>query len=102
MMKITKQINRFLALILAGLLATSSAALAEKPPWAGDKGKGGKPEQQDKHQGHEGRDDDYSGQRHGDDGRTHVYFNDNHRHVVHEYYAEQYRSGKCPPGLAKK
>jgi Ni/Co efflux regulator RcnB len=102
MLKTTKQINRILALSLAGLLATSSTALAEKPSWAGDQGKGGKHEQQDKHQSHEGGDDGYSGQHHGDDGKTSVYFNDNHRNVVHDYYAEQYRSGKCPPGLAKK
>ncbi len=100
MQKITRPVNRFLALIIAGLLAAPSTALAEKPSWDGDKGKGVKHEQQDKHQSHEGRDD--GSQRHGDDGRATVYFNDNHRNVVHDYYAEQYRSGKCPPGLAKK
>lgn len=102
MLKITKQINRILALILAGLLATSTTALAEKPAWAGDHGKGGKPEQQGKHQSQEGGAGGPSAQRHGDAGKTSVYFNDNHRNVVHDYYAEQYRAGKCPPGLAKK
>jgi len=102
MQKFSKPVNRFLALIIAGVLATPSIAQAEKPSWAGDKGKSGKHEQQDKRQGQEGRDDGYAGQRHGDDGRTKAYFNDNHRNVIHDYYAEQYRSGKCPPGLAKK
>ena len=102
MRKITRQINRILALILAGLLATSSTALAEKPPWAGGQGKGGKPEQQDQQQSHEVGKGGSADQRHGDAGRTNVYFNDNHRNVVHDYYAEQYRSGRCPPGLAKK
>ena len=102
MQKLTRPINRFLALIIAGLLAAPGTALAEKPSWAGDKGKSGKHEQQDKHQSQEGRDDGYAGQHHGDDGRANVYFNDNHRYVIHDYYAEQYRSGKCPPGLAKK
>lgn len=102
MQKITRPMNRFLALIIAGLLAAPSTALAEKPAWVGDKGKDEKHDQQDKHPSHEGRDDGYAGQRHGDVGRITVYFNDNHRNVVHDYYAEQYRSGKCPPGLAKK
>ena len=31
-----------------------------------------------------------------------VHFQDNHRTVVREYYVEQYRTGRCPPGLAKK
>lgn len=30
------------------------------------------------------------------------HFKDEHRHVVREYYSEQYRAGRCPPGLAKK
>lgn len=29
-------------------------------------------------------------------------FNDSHRSLVIEYYGEQARSGRCPPGLAKK
>lgn len=31
-----------------------------------------------------------------------VHFQDNQRTVVREYYVEQYRTGRCPPGLAKK
>ena len=31
-----------------------------------------------------------------------VHFQDNHHTVVREYYVEQYRTGRCPPGLAKK
>ena len=102
MLKITRQINRIIVLILTGLLAISSTALAEKPSWAGDQVKGGKPEQQDKHKSHEVHDNGYSDQHYGTDGRTKVYFNDNQRNIVHDYYAEQYRSGKCPAGLAKK
>ena len=30
------------------------------------------------------------------------YFEDRHRTVIREYYATDYRSGHCPPGLAKK
>jgi hypothetical protein len=31
-----------------------------------------------------------------------VYFDDRRRAVVRDYFGEQVRSGKCPPGLAKK
>ena len=43
-----------------------------------------------------------------DDGRHHDrkdrgrHFSDGDRMIVHEYYEEQFRRGKCPPGLAKK
>lgn len=89
MQKLAKQINRTFALFLAGLLATSGMALAAKPPWAGGEGKDGKKEQQESHESR-------------DDQRANVYFNDQHRGAVRDYYTERYRSGKCPPGLAKK
>ncbi|SFN82040.1 hypothetical protein SAMN05660284_02335 [Formivibrio citricus] len=83
--------GKFLALLVAGLFA-AGAAQADKPSWAGEKpGKGA-----EKHKGKEGaRDKEY---RSG--GRAH--FEDRHRLVVREYYADRYRAGRCPPGLAKK
>ena len=30
------------------------------------------------------------------------HFEDRHRGVVRDYYGEQFRGGRCPPGLAKK
>lgn len=30
------------------------------------------------------------------------HFADDHRTIVHEYYRESWRSGRCPPGLAKR
>ena len=60
----------------------AAPAFAEKPEWAGEKGKG---HNKNKHQ------------------EVHkVYFNDSHRGYVTSYYQEEYRGGKCPPGLAKK
>jgi len=69
------------ALALGVALALGSApALAEKPDWAGEKGKGhGKGKQKDV--------------KHFDDGR---------RGYVRTYYEEEFRGGRCPPGLAKK
>jgi len=78
------------ALALVFALA-AGPALAEKPDWAGEKGAKGKG---NKH------DEDRQGSQGSNAGVRH--FNDQHRVVVREYYGEQYKSGRCPPGLAKK
>ena len=102
MQQITLQKNRILALAIAGILATAAPAMAEKPSWAGGGKKGDKHEQKDKR----GSQEDY--ERHHDyrDGdstrRSTVYFGEHHWIVINNYYTEQYRSGHCPPGLAKK
>ena len=102
MQQITLQKNRILALAIAGILATAAPAMAEKPSWTGGGKKGDKHEQKDKR----GSQEDY--ERHHDyrDGdstrRSTVYFGEHHRTVIKNYYTEQYRSGHCPPGLAKK
>jgi Ni/Co efflux regulator RcnB len=97
MQQIILRKNRILALLVAGTLACASPALAEKPAWAGGGGKGGKHEQKDRHDG------DRSSHHHdGDDVHVNVYFGDQHRQVIRNYYVEEYRSGHCPPGLAKK
>jgi len=96
MQRIIRQKNRILTLAIAGILATATPALAEKPSWAGGGKKSDKHEQSDRH---ESRDD------HGDSrqGMTpNVFFGDRQRTVVRSYYTEQFRSGHCPPGLAKK
>ncbi|MEW6521623.1 MAG: RcnB family protein [Thermodesulfobacteriota bacterium] len=99
-MQYKRRKNRILALALAGILATAAPALAEKPSWAGGGKKDTKHEQGKKHESgkkesHKGH-DDYQG------GGSHIYFGDQHRTVIRSYYSEQYRSGHCPPGLAKK
>jgi Ni/Co efflux regulator RcnB len=74
----------FIALCLAGALASPGSAFADKPSWAGS-GKNGKQE--------------------NDDRKTSVgasYFNDDSRRIISDYYGTQMRSGKCPPGLARK
>ncbi len=60
-------------LALALAFAAASAAASAQPPHAKGHGKG-----KDKH------------------------FAKEHRDYVREYYAEEFRSGNCPPGLAKK
>ena len=40
--------------------------------------------------------------KHLSDSRVSIYFGDHHRDVIRQYYSDSYRSGHCPPGLAKK
>ncbi|MCK9296902.1 MAG: RcnB family protein [Desulfobulbaceae bacterium] len=107
MRKISMRKSSILVLALAGILATTGTALAEKPSWAGNGNKGGKHEQserQDRHEDsnrqHDDRRSDDRG-RDGDGGRRNTYFGDQHRNVIRGYYTEQYRSGHCPPGLVR-
>lgn len=79
-----------MAVVVGGMLA-AGPAMAEKPDWAGS-GKGGKSATQ------KGAQKD-RGYRSAGESR---HFADQHRVVVREYYTEQFRGGRCPPGLAKK
>jgi len=76
-------------------------ALADKPAW-NSHGKADKHQRQQE-QHHDRADNDRSFHPNdADDFKEHHYFEDRHREIVHDYYAEQFRSGRCPPGLAKK
>lgn len=84
------RMNRFALAMSVGLLSTSlipSPAMADKPERAG-KGRG-------EHSDASRKND--RGDRHGGDR-----FDDDKRRVAHDWYREQYASGRCPPGLAKK
>jgi Ni/Co efflux regulator RcnB len=92
----TRMLMTASALIYA--LAAAFAAVpahAEKPSWAGEKGAKGKSDKQDERHG----------ESHGSNGKV-EHFGDQHRVAVREYYGqhygENYKSGRCPPGLAKK
>jgi Ni/Co efflux regulator RcnB len=94
-------LNHFLRMrILPAVLLASLAAgtaLAEKPEWAGQ-GKGGKHEQKE----HGGGKKDKQDRQDQPEVRVGGYFGDQQRVVIQEYYGQQYRAGRCPPGLAKK
>lgn len=93
------------AFVIAGILAVGPA-IADKPSWAGG-GKGEKNEHREKSENRKS-----GGQRDGDERsrrdsaestvRMSEYFGDGHRLIVQDYYSEQFRTGRCPPGLAKK
>jgi Ni/Co efflux regulator RcnB len=75
-------------------------AFAEKPEWAGG-GKGQKHGQKHE-QKHEQEQSGSQSQGARTDIRVGAYFGDQQRLAVRDYYSEQSRAGKCPPGLAKK
>ncbi len=94
-------VQKFLAAGMAALLACATPAFAEKPEWAGQ----GKDKHAEKHGAkHEGKHD--RKQAKGGDVDVNVrigaYFGDAQRVAARDYYAPQFRAGKCPPGLAKK
>jgi Ni/Co efflux regulator RcnB len=78
--------------LVAGLISTAPVS-ADPPAWAGGgKGKHHKPKE------HHATPDD----RHEERREHRRYFSDRDYVVVREYYHEEFRRGKCPPGLAKK
>ena len=83
-------IKYVLTIVLGGALA-AGPALADKPSWAGGGNDGKRSEKQHGKQ-----------KNSGSSAHASQHFTDRHRVVVREYYGEQFRSGKCPPGLAKK
>lgn len=107
--------------LLSGLpiLLVLITALGAAPVWASrsdgpEDGKGGR------HHKHDDRSDDKRGRHGGHDDRggerrpasppsgpvvniqIGAYFGDSQRQVARDYYGPQFRSGHCPPGLAKK
>lgn len=99
--KTTLQTSHAFALLIAGMLA-NSPALADKPSWAGGNraekhGQQEGPSNQQHREMDRSERADYPGMR-----DSHGHFDDRHRAIIRDYYAEQFRTGKCPPGLAKK
>jgi len=91
-----------LALVISAILA-AGPVMADKPSRDGA-GKGGKGERMDRRDEQRGerRDDGVKSRRDGPSAGKRSHFEDRHRAVVREYYVEQIRAGRCPPGLAKK
>jgi Ni/Co efflux regulator RcnB len=104
-MKNSRQQKLAFALFVTGTFAISPV-FADKPDWAGN-GKV-KREVQESHKGDSRGGDDRRGDHRDDQGRDNRgdartnHFDDHHRIAVREYYDESFRTGRCPPGLAKK
>jgi hypothetical protein len=92
-----------MALIFSGVYA-ANPALAGASSKSGGRGaeKSGEKETQGNKTEEKGRDQMESGER-GEPGvKASQYFSEESRISVHKYYSGQFRSGHCPPGLAKK
>lgn len=91
--------------LLVGAILTAGPVMADKPSQAGG-GKGGKNQHSDRsddRKGNSRNDDDGSRRdRDGGSGAKQGHFENRQQVIVREYYVTQYRTGRCPPGLAKK
>jgi Ni/Co efflux regulator RcnB len=94
---------RSVALVMAAALACSSS-FAEKPEWAGGgKNKGNKHDQTEQSDhGDSGKGKKAKKNQQMAEVRVGGYFVPQQRVVVQNYYGKQFKSGHCPPGLAKK
>lgn len=95
--------------LLASWVMASGLALAERPDWAGQGGRGKHREsEEERHYERERERDrrDYQAAPYAPhtsvDIRIGGYFGSAQRIEVGNYYREQYHGGSCPPGLAKK
>lgn len=94
------------ALACAAMLAVGSVQ-ADPPSWAAG-GKADKHQEKERHEGkgdkHREREEhgvrDHEKEGRGEHERNR--FSDRDRDELHAYYRERFRSGHCPPGLAKK
>jgi Ni/Co efflux regulator RcnB len=98
MRKIALKTSYTLACLIAGMLA-AGPVLADKPAWAGN---GKKQEKNDTRRDARDRDQGQDRDRDRQARTSGGHFDDARRGVVREYYGEQFRTGRCPPGLAKK
>lgn len=93
-MKTLRQItNRSWAIALAATLMVGPA-LAQ--------GQSGKKEKEEQGHSQRGKDKRNKEDKKDSNDQRQRYFEDRHHADVREYYVEQYRTGRCPPGLAKK
>lgn len=92
------------AIVILFLIWTTPA-LAKKPEWSGDD-RGGKNHSRGKHDAgyrDDRRQDDHPAYSSGhSDRKHHRHFSEQHFTVINNYYVQQWHSGPCPPGLAKK
>ncbi|HEY8098024.1 MAG TPA: RcnB family protein [Methylobacter sp.] len=94
------KINRTLTLVIVGMLS-ASPALADKHSGGGHD-KADKHERREKQSHDQDRNNRSFQQEDRGDFREQRYFDDRHRAVIRDYYVEQFNTGRCPPGLAKK
>jgi Ni/Co efflux regulator RcnB len=92
-------------ILIACALLIAGPASADKPSRDGG-GKHDKHPKQERHYDRDNRSGASNDRSYHDEDRPKFsggrYFIDRHRTVIHDYYVNEYRTGRCPPGLAKK
>jgi Ni/Co efflux regulator RcnB len=107
--------------MVLSLLLASGAAMADRPEWAGSRNGDDGQKQKNKYKKDKKSDSDredndrskYRQESHRQTDRDKIrrggieikiggYIDDSHRTETRDYYRERSRSGRCPPGLAKK
>ena len=84
-------------------ISRRTCAIADKGDKGEKHGHGKKHEYHDDDRRHEYRREDYPRyDDRRDDISIQLYFGNNDRRIINEYYAPEFRAGHCPPGLAKK
>jgi Ni/Co efflux regulator RcnB len=100
MQQFTLKMSHALIPVIIAILA-SGPALADKPSWDG-KNKADKHQRSEKQHHDSGYGNRSFHSKNARNSKERHYFDDRHRTIVHDYYSEQFRTGRCPPGLAKK
>jgi len=101
--RIIFQLGIALGLLAIGMFVVGPVA-ADKPSWAGNS----KSDKQSQKKAHSKQNEkpkktsDKGSNSGGQSGTTTGFLIEVDRAPIDYYYAEQFRSGKCPPGLAKK
>lgn len=95
MQRIPMQTILVSVIAFAGMLATAPA-LADKPAWAGKEEKSSKHKQSREEQQSQEQERGAAREMGG------KHFDDRQRAIVRDYFAKEFRAGRCPPGLAKK
>ena len=102
-MKAAIPMMHVVALAIAAMLA-AGPVMADNDNKGNKGGKGGKHQQADRRDDNRGGHNDDRARRdqHGDSKGKQRHFEDRQQVLVRDYYAEQFRGKRCPPGLAKK
>lgn len=87
-----------LVLLVAGIVAIAPA-MADKPSERGGKERR---MDRDEHRGEQRYERERSRERDDRHASPRRHFETQHHVIVRDYYGEQFRGGRCPPGLAKK
>jgi len=101
-MKSVRPNRSWASAIVIGFMVAGVSAAAE-PSWAAESGHG---KNQRPEQSEHGKSRQQDSRASRDAGRREVrsreYFGDRQRTLAHRYYGEEFRRGRCPPGLARK